>query len=182
MAAFEDEPVASAAPPDEPDVLEAPAPADVAPSEELAAAEFDAVAIVDISDAPIAAPADVVVSEELAAAGESDAAIDAAAAPAPEQAELPDAAMPDTPIQDFSADNDRDQTTALPDVPAMPDGSAPAVAAGTAQMAHPPQSSNGTAHTPKSGRGLRRQPPAAEPAVKQPAKRRSGGSKRKQTT
>ena len=190
LAVFEDEPVASAAPPDEPDVLKAAAPADLAPSEEPVAAESDAVAIMNISDAASATPADVVPSEELAAlearavasADVSDAAIDAATAPAQEQAELSDAAMPDTPIQDFSSDNDSDQTTAPPDAPAMPDGSAPAVAAGTVQTALPPKSSNGTTPKPRSGRGSRRQPPAAEPAVKQPAKRRSSGSKRKQTT
>jgi glycosyltransferase involved in cell wall biosynthesis len=211
-AAFEDEPVASDAPPDEPDVLKAAAPADIAPSEELVAAEPDAVAIVDISNAASAMPVEVAPSEEpvalgaqaaaraapaevvpleetavleagaVASADVSDVMIDAAAAPAQEQAELADAAMPDTPIQDFSAGNDSAQTTAPPDAPATPDGSAPAVAAGTVQAAHPPMSSNGTAPKPRSGRGSRRQQPAAEPAAKQPAKRRSSGSKRKQTT
>jgi glycosyltransferase involved in cell wall biosynthesis len=185
LAAFEDEPVASAASPDVPDALEAAAPADIVPSEELA--EADAVVSADVFEQEQAAPADIVPSKELAEANAvanadlSDAASDAAA-PAQEQAELSDAATPDTPIQDFSADNDSDQTTAPPDAPATPDGSALAVAAGTAQTVHPPKSFNGTVPKPRSGRGSRRPPPAAEPAVKPPAKRRSSGSKRKQTT
>ncbi len=185
LAAFEDEPVASAASPDVPDALEAAAPADIVPSEELA--ETDAVVSADVFEQEQAAPADIVPSEELVEANAvanadlSDAASDAAA-PAQEQAELSDAATPDTPIQDFSADNDSDQTTAPPAAPSMPDGSALAVAAGTAQTVHPPKSFNGTVPKPRSGRGSRRPPPAAEPAVKPPAKRRSSGSKRKQTT
>jgi glycosyltransferase involved in cell wall biosynthesis len=148
------------------------APADVEPSEELAA----------LDDAPMAsaASADVEPSEELAAL--EAGAVASADGSEPEQAALPDAAMPDTPIQDFSANNDSDPIAAAPDAPATPDGSAPTVAAGTALAPHPPQSSNGTAPKPRSNRGSRRQQPAAEPAVKPPAKRRSSGSKRKQTT
>jgi hypothetical protein len=159
LAALDDAPVASAA------------PADVEPSEELAA----------LDDAPMvsAAPTDVEPSEELAAL--EAGAVASADGSELEQAALPDAAMPDTPIQDFSANNDSDPIAAAPDAPGTPDGSAPAVAAGTALAPHPPQSSNGTAPKPRSNRGSRRQQPAAEPAVKPPAKRRSSGSKRKQT-
>jgi len=88
--------------------------------------------------------------------------------------------MPATPIQDISADIGGDQTTASPDTPALPDCSTPASPAGKAPTTHRSKALNGTA--PKAGRGSRRQPPAAEPAAKQPAKRRSSGSKRKQTT
>ena len=56
----------------------------------------------------------------------------------------------------------------------LPNSSAPA--------AQSPKSSNGTAATLKSGRGPRRQQSPAEPTVKPAAKRRSSGSKRKQTT
>jgi hypothetical protein len=189
-AAVEDEPVVFAAPPDAPDALEPDAPADLAPLEEPPAAEPDAVVTVGISDAASAAPADGMASEVLAApeaqaatsADVPDAAIDTATAPLQEHAELPNAAIPDTPAQDLSADQASDQASTSPDTPALPDSSAPVCAAGTAPPAHLPNSPNGIASTPKAGRRSRSQPPAAEPGAKQPAKRRSSGSKRKQTT
>jgi glycosyltransferase involved in cell wall biosynthesis len=52
----------------------------------------------------------------------------------------------------------------------------------TVHTAHAPNTANGLVPKPKSGRRSRRQPAPAEPSAKQPPKRRSSGSKRKQTT
>ncbi|MEO7910896.1 MAG: glycosyltransferase family 1 protein [Roseiflexaceae bacterium] len=151
------------------------APIDVEPTN--APAELEDLTVASV------APADAESAEELA---EREAGAVAHADPyAYAHAKLPDALLLDMPIQDPAADTDSEQ---IPepidplDPPPQPDGSAPAIAAATAQNAHSPQSSNGTTPKPRSGRGSRRQPPAAEPAAKPAAKRRSSGSKRKQTT
>ncbi|MEP7187760.1 MAG: glycosyltransferase [Roseiflexaceae bacterium] len=204
-AVLEDEPVANAVPLAEPELLEAVAPIEIEPADEPAVLEDEPVMSAEpteletpdelavLHDEPLDEPA-VLEDEPLVSAVLTDielseglseleaGAVANARVSQQEPAELPDAVMPDTPIQDFVADNDSEQMIELPNAPTAPDGGASIVAAGTELAMHPPKSSNGIAPKPRSGRASRRQPPAAEPTVKPAAKRRSSGSKRKQTT
>jgi len=205
---LEGQPIASADPA-EPELVDdlVDAPVELEPAPSAALIEPDsrlANAPVELEDQPIAsadpaepelvddlADAPVALDDQLAASAvsagsdslEELAALEAGAAATAdehEQAELADIIMPEMPSQASSADGEL--PSGAPELPAMPDGSAPGAASGSTLAAHSPKSPNGTVLKPRSGRGSRRQAPGGEPGAKPSSKRRSSGSKRKQTT
>jgi hypothetical protein len=112
----------------------------------------------------------------------SDTTIDSATVPAQEHTGHSAAATLDRSAQDTSADNGSAHAPTIFDVPTMPDINRPTTGVDSGPTAHSPKSPNGVILKPKSGRRSRGQQPATESAAKQPAKRRSNSSKRKQTT
>ncbi|HJZ49086.1 MAG TPA: hypothetical protein VKE41_18040, partial [Roseiflexaceae bacterium] len=176
------------------------APSEQEPTQEIAAFDTEAVASVDVSAVELStserldeeSPLESVEDQPPIALAEPEAApivnvevstqlIDPLAAIEEEPAELTVAAAVGAPIEDAPAGDEGDQVAEPLDAPAAPGEQRPAGPTGTAAAAQPTQSLNGTSHKPKSGRGSRRQQSANQPAASQPAKRRSSGSKRKQT-
>jgi hypothetical protein len=179
-AATLDEPaVTEAAQPDEPTVLE-DEPLDE-PAVTEAARPDDPAAIEAVPQARVA-PGELELSEEPAAKEDEPVVTEAATLDEPVGLEARAVASVDLPeAADNAAASASEEQAERPDAP-QPTSDAPTSVAGVAHSAHSPNSSNGSVPKIKSGRGSRRQPPAGEATTKQSPKRRSSGSKRKQTT